>query len=152
MYDPTCKPTAIRTFGWPFFGLYGSTPGSTSPTSSSKTASKSKISDLVYSINVKLTFCTTFRLLASFPLSAPPSIDAFTLALTFCRKDETSLTLTSDSSRAAQTSFSNTSRTCDVKSLAEPRRIVLVLAYLVIDNGSSIKLCKCGIDPSTKIR
>jgi hypothetical protein len=28
--DLTCKPTAMITFGCPFFGLYGSTPGSTS--------------------------------------------------------------------------------------------------------------------------
>ena len=28
----------MMTFDWPFFGLYGSTPGSTSATSSSKTA------------------------------------------------------------------------------------------------------------------
>jgi hypothetical protein len=31
-------PTAINTFTFPFIGLYGSIPGSTSATSSSKTA------------------------------------------------------------------------------------------------------------------
>lgn len=34
----TCRPTAIITLDCPFFGLYGSTPGSTRCTSSSNTA------------------------------------------------------------------------------------------------------------------
>lgn len=48
----------------------------------------------------------------SLPLSpALASKDALTFALTFCRNDATSLTLTSDSSRAAVISFSVASRT-----------------------------------------
>ena len=110
------------TFGCPFFGLYGSTPGSTSPTSSSNIAYNTCHHQHFTSVQHpydhdptriphKRTFCTTFFLFASLPLSAPPSREAFTLAFTFCLSEATSLTLTSVSNKAAHTSLRRASRT-----------------------------------------
>lgn len=58
------------------------------------------------------TFCMRFFRLVSLDLSvALLSRVAFTFAFTFCRRDPTSLTLTSDSRRAAVISLSVASRT-----------------------------------------
>src|SRR5882762_6254403 len=57
------------------------------------------------------TFCRAFFRLTSLSLSPPLSNDALYLTLTFERSCETSLTLTSDSRSAAQTSLRSASRT-----------------------------------------
>ena len=54
----TCKPTAMITFDCPFLGLYGSTPGSTSCTSSSKIAYPFKVLDCEHP-SIQAELCST---------------------------------------------------------------------------------------------
>ena len=84
------------------------------------------------------TFCTTYLRFCSFPLSAPPSNAALTFVLTFCRSCATSLTFTSDSKRAAQTSLSNASRTWSGRSELGSH-FYKQSKDLVVDYGSTIE-------------
>ena len=61
---------------------------------------------------LQLTFWISCFLLESFVFSELLSRAAFTLDLTLCRNEATSLTLTSDSSKAEVISLSVASRTC----------------------------------------
>jgi hypothetical protein len=73
----------------------------------------------------------------SFLSAAFPSKAALTFALTFCRKDETSLTLTSDSSSAAVISLSVVSKTFAKASIGQ---LLVNFDHQVIDRLSRRQL------------
>src|ERR1700683_5329399 len=98
-----------------------------------------------------LTFWMRFFRFVSFLSAAFPSKAVFTLALTFCRKDATNLTFTSDSSNAAVISLRVASRSFSGVQSIDFVRSETEKTDFFIDHWGSIERRKCCIESPPQI-